>query len=96
MSSKRRISASVDAPLVEAGQRAVESGEAESFSAWLNDALQRHVAHQARLRALDAFIEEFEAQHGEITDQEIRDVTQRVGAGAVVVRRGHSRRRGAA
>lgn len=87
MSTKRRISASVDAELVDAGHRAVNTGQAEHFSAWVNEALQRQVTHDRRLQALDEFLAAYEAEHGAITDDEIRETTRGVRARAVVVRR---------
>lgn len=86
MQSKQRVSASVDADLVRAGQSAVAAGGAESFSAWVNDALRRQVEHDGRLRALDEFLAAYESEHGEITDDEIRDATRRARTRAVIVR----------
>ncbi|MGH9605657.1 MAG: hypothetical protein ACRD3N_08145 [Terracidiphilus sp.] len=40
MSTKQRLSASVDADLIAAAQQAVTGGRAESISAWVNDALK--------------------------------------------------------
>lgn len=85
MKNKQRVSASVDHDLVDAGHAAVAAGDAESFSAWVNDALRRQVDHDRRLRALDEFLTAYEAEHGEITDDEIRDATRRARARAVVV-----------
>lgn len=84
--TKLRLSTSVDADLVEAGQKAVAAGQAESLSAWVNDALRRQVSHERRLRALDDFIAGYEAEHGEITEDEIADVSRRARARALVVR----------
>lgn len=86
MSVKQRLSASVDAELVALGQAAVAEGQAESLSAWVNDALHLKAAHDRRLRALDAFLAAYEAEHGEITEDEMRDAARRARAGAVVVR----------
>lgn len=86
MQLKQRLSASVDADLLEAGQAAVEAGEAGSLSAWVNEALRRQADHDRRLRALDAFLAAYEAEHGEITDAEIAEATRRARARAVVVR----------
>jgi Arc/MetJ-type ribon-helix-helix transcriptional regulator len=86
MSVKERLSASVDADLVAVAQEAVADGRAESVSAWVNDALRLKVAHDQRLRALDEFVAAFEAEHGEITDEEIRAAARRARGRAVVVR----------
>jgi len=86
MKGKQRLSASVDADLMQAGQEAVAEGRAESMSAWVNDALRLKADHDRRMRALDEFIAAYEAEHGEITEEEIRDAARRARAGATVVR----------
>ncbi|MGO9500324.1 MAG: hypothetical protein ACLPUO_01765 [Streptosporangiaceae bacterium] len=99
MSSKRRLSASVDADLVAVAQEAVAHGQAESVSAWVNDALQLKAGHDRRLRALDVFLAAYEAEHGEITEEEMRDAARSARSRAVVVRgppEGGRRGRGAA
>ena len=40
MTAKSRLSVTIDADLIAAGQAAVAAGEAESISAWVNDALR--------------------------------------------------------
>lgn len=72
MSTKQHVSASVDAELMAAAQRAVAEGRAESISAWVNEALRLKADHDRRLQALDDFLAAYEAQHGEITEDEIR------------------------
>jgi Arc/MetJ-type ribon-helix-helix transcriptional regulator len=86
MSGKERLSASVDAELVAAAQEAVARGEADSVSAWVNDALRLKADHDRRLAALDEFLAAYEAEHGEITEQEMHDAARRARAGAVMVR----------
>jgi Arc/MetJ-type ribon-helix-helix transcriptional regulator len=86
MSGKERLSASVDAELVAAAQEAVAHGRAESVSAWVNDALRLKADHDRRLAALDEFLAAYEAEHGEITEQDMHDAARRARAGAVVVR----------
>jgi Arc/MetJ-type ribon-helix-helix transcriptional regulator len=86
VSVKERLSASVDADLVAVAQEAVAHGRAESVSAWVNEALRLKVAHDQRLRALDEFVAAFEAEHGEITEAEMRDAARRARGRAVVVR----------
>ncbi len=98
MRNKQRVSASLEGDLVDAGQAAVAAGDAESFSAWVNDALRRQVDHDRRLRALDEFLAAYEAENGEITEQQMHDATDRARARAVIVRRdpqgsGHRGRR---
>ena len=89
MSAKERLSASVDAELIAVANEAVADGRAESVSAWVNDALRLKADHDRRLAALDDFLASYEAEHGEITEQEIRDASRRARAGAVVVRGRH-------
>jgi len=86
MSAKQRLSASVDAELVAVAQEAVARGQAESMSAWVNDALRLKAGHERRLRALDEFLAAYEAEHGEITEQDMRDAARRARRRAVVVR----------
>ena len=86
MSAKERLSASVDADLVAVAQEAVAAGQAESVSAWVNEALRLRVAHDRRLRALDEFVAAFEAEHGEITEAEMSEAARRARGRAVVVR----------
>jgi Arc/MetJ-type ribon-helix-helix transcriptional regulator len=86
MTTKKRLSATVDADLVEAGHVAVEAGFAESVSAWVNDALRLKTEHDRRLRALDEFIAGYEAEHGEITDEEMAGAVRRARERAVIVR----------
>jgi Arc/MetJ-type ribon-helix-helix transcriptional regulator len=86
MTTKRRLSASVDAELVALAQEAVTGGRAESISAWVNDALRLKADHDRRLRALDDFLAAYQAEHGEITDDEMRDAARRARERAIVVR----------
>ena len=86
MSGKERLSASVDAGLVAVAQDAVARGQAESVSAWVNDALRLKADHDRRLRALDDFLAVYEAEHGPVTEEEIRDAARRARGRAVVVR----------
>jgi Arc/MetJ-type ribon-helix-helix transcriptional regulator len=90
MSSKERLSASVDADLVAVAQEAVAEGRAESVSAWVNEALRLKVAHDLRLQALDEFVAAFEAEHGQITEAEMREAARRARGRALVVRGAHS------
>jgi Arc/MetJ-type ribon-helix-helix transcriptional regulator len=86
VSSKERLSASVDEGLVAVAQEAVARGEAESVSAWVNDALRLKADHDRRLRAIDDFLAAYEAEHGPVTGEEIRDAARRARSRAVVVR----------
>lgn len=69
--NKQRLTVTVDPLLVDAGQQAVESGQAESISGWINTAMQEKVARDQKLTLLSAAIADYEAEFGEITDDEI-------------------------
>jgi Arc/MetJ-type ribon-helix-helix transcriptional regulator len=70
--TKQRLSATVDAELVDAAMRAVAAGRAASVSAWVNEALRRQAEHDARLTAADELFEAWEAEHGKITEEDMR------------------------
>lgn len=88
MTIRERLSATVEAEFLAAGRAAVAEGRAQSLSAWVNDALRRQTEHDRRLRALDDFLATYEAEHGEITDDEMREATRRSRSRATVVRAG--------
>ncbi|MCA1844189.1 MAG: hypothetical protein LC792_13585 [Actinobacteria bacterium] len=102
MTNRERLSATVEAELLAAGREAVAEGRAESLSAWVNDALRRQADHDRRMQALDEFLAAYEAEHGQITEDEIRQAERRARSRAVVVRAppaakgGGPRKRGAA
>ena len=80
------MSASVDRELMEVGNSAVAEGRAESLSAWVNDALRMKAEHDGRMRALDEFLTAYEAAHGEITEDQMKEAARRARARATVVR----------
>jgi len=86
MTPRERLSASVDADLIEAAEAAVASGRAPTVSAWVNDALRLKVDHDRRLLALHEVIRLYESDHGEITSEEMRSAVRRARARAVAVR----------
>jgi len=88
MTAKARLSATVDADLIAASQAAVAAGEAESLSAWVNDALRLKIEHDRRLRGIDDYIAAYEAEYGEITDEEMDAAYRAARARAIVVRGG--------
>jgi Arc/MetJ-type ribon-helix-helix transcriptional regulator len=88
MTAKTRLSVTVDADLIAASQAAVAAGEAESVSAWVNDALRLKVEHERRLRGVDDFIAAFEAEYGEISDEDMEAAYRAAKARAIVVRGG--------
>ncbi|MGQ0467654.1 MAG: hypothetical protein ACT4QG_20335 [Sporichthyaceae bacterium] len=83
---KQRLTVTVDPELVEAATRAVESGEADSVSAWVGLALAEKAQRAQRLAALRLAIADYEAEFGEITDEEIARVQRADRERAVVVR----------
>lgn len=86
MSSKQRLSASVDAEVLAVAQKAVAAGRVANISTWVNEALHRQAEHERRMAALDDFLAFYEAEQGPISEQEIRDASRRARARAVVVR----------
>jgi hypothetical protein len=86
MTAKTRLSVTVDADLIAAGQAAVAEGHAESVSAWVNDALRLKVEHDVRLHGIGDFIAASEAQYGAITDEETDAAYRASKARAIVVR----------
>lgn len=86
------------AKLAEAIQAAVAAGDADSVSAWANDAIRLKVEHDRRLRGLDEFIAAYEAEHGEITEEEMEAAQRWARERAIVVRgsRGDAQQTGVA
>lgn len=76
MSTKQRLSASVDAELIAAAETAAKRGEVATVSAWVNDAMRLKLDHDRRLRALAAYVADYEAEHGEITSDEMAWATR--------------------
>lgn len=93
MTGRQRLSATVEAPFLDAARHAVEEGRAESVSAWVNDALRHHAEHDRSLKALGEFIREYEAGHGVITDEEIREAQRHYRERTISVRRRSSPKR---
>lgn len=86
MTNRQRLSATVEADLLKAGQRAVTEGRAKNLSAWVNDALARQAEHDRRLKALDEAIRAYEAEHGVITEEDIREAERYFRARTIRVR----------
>lgn len=87
--SKSRISASIDARLLSAAVSATRRRRPSNLSAWLSEAITRQLEHERRMQALDAFLADFEAEHGAITAEEIAAASRwaRTSARAVAARR---------
>ena len=90
---KHRLSASVDANLIAAAERAVAEGRAENVSAWVNAAMRLQLEHDLRMRALGEFVAAYELKHGPITEAEMAAARRRARARAVVVRSPRPKRR---
>src|SRR5689334_5732954 len=84
--SKQRLSASVDADLLVAAESAARRGEVANVSAWVNEAMRLKVEHDRGLTELAAVIADFEAEHGEITEQEMEQAARLARSRAVNVR----------
>jgi len=75
----RKISVSLDEQVLELARQAAES-EGKSLSAWLNDTAE----HAARIAAGLRAMEEWQAEHGAFTEEEIREADEaldRLGVG---------------
>ncbi|WP_249018902.1 hypothetical protein [Conexibacter sp. S30A1] len=86
MSPKERLAVTVDAELVRFGNQVVADGRAESLSAWVNTALRAALKRDEKLRAMDAVIAEYEAEHGEITEADMIAAERELQARAIHVR----------
>jgi len=84
---KQRLTVTVDPELIEAGQRAVESGKAESVSGWVSAALEEKIRRDRKLALLAAAVADYEQEFGAITTDEILR-QQRVDRESAVVVRG--------
>lgn len=86
MTSKQRLTVTVDPELVEAGNRAVAAGTAKSLSGWVSAALAEQAKRDRLLVELGTAISTYEAEFGEITEEEMRTQQRRDRAEALVVR----------
>ena len=76
----------VDPDLIEAGNQAVAAGLADSLSGWVNAALVERAIRDRRLQSLSDAITAYEADHGQITADEMATQARRDREEAVVVR----------
>lgn len=83
---KQRLTVTVDPELVEAGNRAVADGVADSLSGWVSTALSEKIRRDRQLEHLGAAIAEYEAEFGEITAEEVTAQRRADREDAVVVR----------
>jgi hypothetical protein len=68
---KHRLTVTVDPELVEAGQRAVESGQAGSVSGWVSAALEEKIRRDGKLALLARAVADYENEFGDISAEEI-------------------------
>jgi len=83
---KQRLTVTVEPELVEAGNRAVVAGAADSLSGWVSTALAEKVRRDAQLELLRAAIADYEADLGEITADEMAAQRRADREDALVVR----------
>lgn len=83
---KQRLTVTVGPELIEAGQRAVKSGAADSVSGWVGAALEEKILRDQKLSLLAAAVADFEDEFGEITAEEIAAQRRADRADATVVR----------
>lgn len=93
MRRKERLTVTVDAELIRAGNRAVKAGEADSLSSWVNQALVEQEAKERRLRAMAEAVAAYEAEFGVISPAEMA-AQERIDERAAVVIRSRQPRRG--
>ena len=90
---KQRVTVTVDEVLLDAASAAVYEGRARSVSEWVGEAMAQRRDRDTRLAVLGRLVEEYEAEHGFITGDEIAEQAQedRDAAGSL---RGAARRAG--
>ena len=89
--TKRRVTVTVDEALLEEANTAVRHGRAESVSAWVSEAMAEHHEREQRLVLLGGLINEYEDEHGVITDEELAEQRQLDRDAAATVRRNRRR-----
>jgi hypothetical protein len=86
MRKKERLTVTVDAELIIAGNRAVKAGRADSLSGWVNEALAEREARDRRLHALAEAVVAYEAEFGTISQEEMAAQRRADEKAAIVVR----------
>ncbi len=71
--TKRRVTLTIDADLLDEARAAVSDGDASSVSAWVNQAMADKTEHRRRLKALGEAIADYEAEFGKITPEEVAE-----------------------
>ncbi len=80
------MTVTVDPELVEAANRAVADGEAESLSGWVSAALIDKVPTDRKLADLRTAVASYEEEFGEISTEELAAQARTDRTGAVIVR----------
>lgn len=83
---KERLTVTVDADLLKAGNQAVAAGRADSLSGWVNLALAEREAKERRLLAMAEAVAGYEARFGAITAEEIAAQQRADMRSAIIVR----------
>lgn len=73
---KQRVTVTVDEVLLDAAGMAVSEGRARSVSEWVGQAMAQRLDRDTRLAVLGRLVEEYEAEHGFITGDEIAEQVQ--------------------
>jgi len=68
---KERLTITVDAAVLRAGNEAVAAGRAESLSGWVNLAMIERAAKERRLQAMTEALALYERDFGTISDAEL-------------------------
>ncbi len=87
---KQRLTVTVDPEFVEAGNRAVAAGEADSLSGWVSAAMSEKARRTEKLAQLRTAIYDYEAEFGAITTDELAAQARADRADAVVIRASRS------
>lgn len=83
---KERLTVTVDPEVISAANEAVADGRADSLSSWVNMAMSDRAARERRLRALAEAVREYEAEFGEITEEEMASQARADRQNATIVR----------
>ena len=87
ITTKARLTVTVDRELLRAGEEAVRAGRAASLSSWVNSAMGERAARDRRLRMMAEAVAAYEAEHGAISDLEMA-MQERADRGSALVVRG--------
>jgi hypothetical protein len=83
---KERLTVTVDPDVIAAGNAAVAEGLADSLSAWVNEALSTRAHRDRKLQAMAEAVADYEAEFGEITDEQLEARRRADREAAIVVR----------